>query len=53
VTPYADPAGNTNNYLGGISTVNIAEAIPVIVTVNFDTMAAHDGLCIRSVRRMI
>lgn len=45
---YADLAGNTNNYLGGLLTINIEETVPVIVTVNFDTMPAQDGLVISS-----
>ncbi|MDR2431325.1 MAG: gliding motility-associated C-terminal domain-containing protein [Candidatus Margulisbacteria bacterium] len=43
---YADLAGNTSNILLGLLTVNVAEAAPIIVTVDFDTMPARDGLII-------
>lgn len=41
---YMDNAGNTNNIILGRVTVNLAAAVPVISTVNFDSVPAYNGL---------
>lgn len=46
VVPYVDKAGNTNNVVLGRITVNIDEAIPYIVSVNFDNVPAYPDMII-------
>jgi hypothetical protein len=41
---YIDDAGNTNNVLLGRVTVSIEDAVPIIVSVNFDSVPAFTGI---------
>lgn len=46
MVPYIDKAGNTNNVLLGRVTVAIDEAIPYIVSVNFDNILAYPDMIV-------